>query len=143
MARPSNKRRWIIIGLVVLAVAGGWWLKGKMFGGPPGGGPGGMGPGGMALPVEGTPAVKGRIGQKLTVVGQVDAINGASLKAEIAGRVIKVGNEDGQPVKKGTILFKLDDSVLKAQYGQAVANLSLAENTAARQQRLLAVGAAS
>ena len=124
--------------LLAAAAAGAWWAYHHWFGAPRQ-----AAPGAMAVTVEGLAATSGHIAQTLTVSGQVEALHGAELRAEIAGRVVAVPAADGTPVKRGDVLIQLDDSVLKAQLAQAQANLQLSENTAARNKRLLAAGAVS
>ncbi|MFA5207045.1 MAG: efflux RND transporter periplasmic adaptor subunit [Lentisphaeria bacterium] len=138
--RPS-RRGWVLAGVALLALAGGIGWKLTHRGAPGAGGPGGMG--GMALPVEATTARQGTMTETLDVPGQVQAGEGVVLAPEIAGRVIKIGFEDGSRVKAGQVLFRLDDSVQRAALAQAQANLQVALNNLGRYQRLLAVNAAS
>jgi len=44
-----------------------------------------------------------------------------NIAAELSGRIIQVGPEQGQQVKAGDVLIKLDDAALQAQYEQAKA----------------------
>jgi membrane fusion protein (multidrug efflux system) len=97
----------------------------------------------MGLPVEGIAAVEGPIAQDLQVVGQVVASNGTELRSEVTGRVVKINFKDGSPVKAGTQLVVLDDSVQAAALAQAQANALLAQANVGRYQRLLAQDAAS
>lgn len=137
MAGRKNKR-WVGVAAAAVLLLGAWWAWGKMTGGAPA--QGGAKP---PLPVEATTALQGRIAESLVVVGQVTPLFGAEIKAEIAGRVVRLNKPDGSNVKKGEEIIRLDDSVLAAQMAQASANLSVAKNTAARTGRLLDVGAAS
>lgn len=125
--------------LLLIATAGGGayylWPRGDAAVAP--------GAGGFALPVEAVPAVQGPLAETLTVVGQVVANQGVDVTSEISGKVTKIAFEEGQPVKAGVLLFRLDDSVLQAQLAQAQANLQLAENNVGRNQRLLAEQASS
>lgn len=136
MAGRKNKRLvWVAAAAVLLL--GAWWAWGKMAGGPPAQG------GRPPVAIEATTATQGRLAESLVVVGQVTPLFGAEIKAEIAGRVVRLGKPDGSAVKAGEEIIRLDDSVLAAQLAQASANLSVARNTAARTGRLLEVGAAS
>ncbi|HQX76875.1 MAG TPA: biotin/lipoyl-binding protein, partial [Thermoflexales bacterium] len=49
-----------------------------------------------------------------------------NVAAEVAGRVIESKIEEGQPVKAGQVLAKLDDASLQAQYAQAKAAVQAA-----------------
>ena len=62
-----------------------------------------------------------------------------SIAPQIGGEVISISVEEGAQVKKGDELFRLDDSLLKAQRDQASAAVQLAEaalNTARAQYEL-------
>ncbi|HQV69044.1 MAG: HlyD family efflux transporter periplasmic adaptor subunit [Anaerolineae bacterium] len=50
-----------------------------------------------------------------------------NVAAEVAGRVIESKIEEGQPVKAGQVLAKLDDASLQAQYAQAKAAVQAAQ----------------
>ena len=52
---------------------------------------------------------------------EVEQIN---LGPEVSGRVIQVLAEEGQPVTAGQVLFRLDDTLLKAQRTQAEAEMA-------------------
>ncbi len=54
----------------------------------------------------------------------------ASIGPEIAGRVVEVFVDEGQKVKAGDKLFRLDDILLKAQRSAAAASLETAKATA-------------
>ncbi|MEN4012490.1 MAG: efflux RND transporter periplasmic adaptor subunit [Bellilinea sp.] len=62
----------------------------------------------------------------LTASGTVSARQ-VSVAPEIGGKVVKVLVEEGQPVKAGDVLFRLDDASLQAQREQAAAAVQVAE----------------
>ncbi|HMN15043.1 MAG TPA: biotin/lipoyl-binding protein, partial [Bellilinea sp.] len=55
------------------------------------------------------------------------ASRNANIVPQLAGIVVGISVEEGASVKKGDELFRLDDSLLKAQRNQANAAVSLAE----------------
>jgi membrane fusion protein (multidrug efflux system) len=55
--------------------------------------------------------------------------NSVSISSKILGRIIYLGTDEGDTVKAGQILVKLDDSDLKAQEAAAQADLALAQNS--------------
>ncbi len=57
----------------------------------------------------------------LNGVGTVQAFNTAIMKAQVTGRVIDVPYTEGQDVKEGDILAKIDPQLYQAAYDQAVA----------------------
>jgi len=71
--------------------------------------------------------VKGEEWQSQTdVVGSLSAVQGVTISAELAGKVVKIGFESGSDVKQGDLLVQLDDSVEQAdlQSAQAMSDLS-------------------
>ncbi len=79
----------------------------------------------------------------LQASGTVEA-DSISLAAEMAGRIVDVLAEEGQAVKKGDILFRLDDSLLQSQRERAqaaveasLANVVVAETGLASAQAAL------
>ena len=110
--------------LVVAVVAAGYWAlflrptaesKGTPGGGPPG------------VVVEATAAIKATSVRKLKAVGTLTSNLSVIIRPEIAGRLVKLGFEDGGQVKKGQVLAVLDRSVLLAELNEARADLRLAE----------------
>ncbi|GAB4418686.1 MAG: efflux RND transporter periplasmic adaptor subunit [Anaerolineales bacterium] len=77
-------------------------------------------------------------GSELTASGTISALT-VNIAPQIGGEVVSVSVEEGQQVKAGDELFRLDDSLLKAQHQQAEAAVQLAEaalNTAQNQYGL-------
>jgi HlyD family secretion protein len=62
----------------------------------------------------------------LTASGTVETIQ-VDISPEITGRVAEVSIDDGAAVTTGQMLFKLDDTLLRAQLAQAQANLAAAQ----------------
>ncbi len=62
----------------------------------------------------------------LQVSGTVEAEK-VSLAAELSGRVVEILAEEGQAVKAGEVLFRLDDSLLQVQRERATAALQTAQ----------------
>lgn len=59
----------------------------------------------------------------LSAVGQVQAARQAVVRARIEGLLTEVNFSEGQPVKQGQVLARLDDRSLQAQVAQAEAEL--------------------
>ncbi len=68
-----------------------------------------------------------------TVPGNVLAEQQVEVQAEISGKVVQIGFREGEPVKAGQLLVRLDDAELKARADQASARLLLART---REKRL-------
>lgn len=80
----------------------------------------------------------GQVQRSWTAVGSLRADESVVVRPEIAGRITRIGFEEGQLVTQGVALFELDDSVFRAQLAQAQANLALSTRNAARAEELYA-----
>ncbi len=76
-------------------------------------------------------------------VGTLVPNESVAIAPELSRRVVKVLATDGQKVKKGELLFKLDDADLGAQMGELAVRRRLAVDVEARQKRLRAEGLSS
>jgi len=66
-----------------------------------------------------------------------------AISPELTRRVVKVSADDGQRVKKGDVLFKLDDLDLGAELSELVVKKKLAEDVESRQKKLRDEGLSS
>ena len=64
----------------------------------------------------------------LSAVGSLRSDEAVVLRPEVAGRIQSIEFKEGQPVKRGQPLIRLDDSVPRAELAQARANLTLAQS---------------
>ena len=71
-------------------------------------------------------------------VGSVKALNTALVRAQVDGRLLSVNFKEGQDVKKGDVLAKIDPVTYQAQLDQATAKKALDEALLANTQRDLA-----
>lgn len=76
--------------------------------------------------------------RELVAVGSLRADESVTVASEIAGRLVRIGFSEGRPVKAGTVLFELDDSIYRAEVEQARANLVLSRRSAERAEELFA-----
>jgi membrane fusion protein, multidrug efflux system len=60
----------------------------------------------------------------LTGIGNVTALNTATVRSMVTEQIVSIDFKDGQSVKKGELLAQLDPSTLQAQLDQAEANLA-------------------
>jgi len=60
----------------------------------------------------------------LTGIGNVAALNTATVRSMVTEQIVSIDFKDGQFVKKGELLAQLDPSTLQAQLDQAEANLA-------------------
>jgi RND family efflux transporter, MFP subunit len=75
--------------------------------------------------------------EKLQATGSLLPRESVTLQSEREGMVRSIAFQEGQPVKEGALLLKIDDSELSAQLQRAQARLQLAIADEARQRGLL------
>jgi len=68
----------------------------------------------------------------LRAIGNVDPYSSVAVKARVDGQIVEVDFREGQAVRKGEVLFRLDARPFQAALRQAEANL--ARDTASRDQ---------
>jgi multidrug efflux system membrane fusion protein len=86
----------------------------------------------LAVPVTVAQVLQETVPYRLDAIGNVEAYATVSIKARVDGQIVEVGFKEGQPVRKGQILFKIDPRPFEAAFRQAEANFS--RDTAARDQ---------
>ncbi|MCC7272178.1 MAG: efflux RND transporter periplasmic adaptor subunit [Alphaproteobacteria bacterium] len=133
-----------ILGILVVlaAAAGGGWLywdkvmvpaKNRSAQSAP--------PAGFAMPVEAAPVIIARADRRIAAVGTLRSNESVTVRPEIAGRIVTIGFEEGQKVRRGQVLIQLDTSVEKAELAQSQAQLALARANAERADELVRRGA--
>lgn len=70
---------------------------------------------------------KGIVESAITLSGKVMPIQDINISAKVPGKVVRINFEVGQQVKKGDILFSIDDSDIRLQLKQAEAALIAAK----------------
>src|SRR5689334_15942498 len=138
--RSSGRaRRWLMIGLPtagILVLAAVPLIRGGSLGSP--------------LPVHLTPATMvspARSGAMLVASGYVVAQRKAAVASKGTGRLVYLGVLEGDRVRVGQVIARIEDADVKAQLAQAQANLQVsraelrdAENSLARERFLLDSG---
>ena len=97
---------------------------------------GGRGP--AAIPVSVSPAVQQNVPVRLQAIGNVEALSTVSVKARVDGQIVALNFKEGQEVRKGDVLFRIDARPYEATLKQAEANAlrdAAARNQARSQER--------
>ena len=76
-------------------------------------------------------------------VGSLTAVQGVTMAAELAGKVVRIAFEPGAKVHAGDLLVKQDSTTEEAQLRSAEAQIALAQNNYNRIEQLLTRGAIS
>ncbi|MEJ1966245.1 MAG: efflux RND transporter periplasmic adaptor subunit [Gammaproteobacteria bacterium] len=121
----GSTRRWVLIGCSIVLVAGlgagAWWFLSRPSGIPVADA--------VAKEAGGTvmPGGKSTGASMLDASGYVVARHSATVASKMLGRVEEVNIEEGQAVKEGQIIARLDDTNTRAQLVQARASVAQAE----------------
>jgi membrane fusion protein, multidrug efflux system len=99
-------------------------------------GPGSLSPA-QVLPVEAVVVKPTLFERKLVVTGTILANESVEVKTETSGKIMRIYFTEGQPVKKGGLLIKIDDEELRAQVEKQKYNKKLNEDNEFRQRKLL------
>lgn len=71
------------------------------------------------MPVEVTRPFRRELQETIQVMGTIKALRDITIGSELVGRVVYVGSREGDFVKAGQVLIRLDDSTIRAQVDQA------------------------
>ncbi|HET6468522.1 MAG TPA: efflux RND transporter periplasmic adaptor subunit [Geminicoccaceae bacterium] len=93
------------------------------------------------VPVEVTQPRIGRAAQLIHASGTLQSVESVTVQSEIAGRIVRLGFEQGERVEAGTVLVELDPTTLRAELEQAEAMLAVARQNHDRAQQLARQGA--
>ena len=89
-------------------------------------------------PVEVAVAELGTAARNVTATGSIEPIRTVTINSQLAGAVREVAVEEGDVVRQGSLLARLDSRELEAQLGSAAAGLEVAGRAAERAERLRA-----
>jgi membrane fusion protein, multidrug efflux system len=119
-AAKHGRRAPLLVGLVMIAVASGGYLGWRHFANAPSA---------PAAPPPPVPVIAAAVQKQnfpivLTGIGNVAALNSATVRSMVTEQILSIDFKDGQVVKKGQLLAQLDPSTYQAQLDQAEANLA-------------------
>lgn len=92
-------------------------------------------------PVEVAKARASESSTQLESVGALASDESVSIAAEVAGRIADLSFKEGEPVKAGSVLVKLDDALARAELADSDAGLRLAQSNFTRATSLSQSGA--
>jgi len=108
----KNKWLWVII---IIAIIGGAFAYYKISGSKP------------AIQYTTEDVTRGNLIQTVTATGEVDSAHDINLSFRQSGRLAELNVEEGNLVKAGQILAKINSSAIQAQIDQAQANVRAAQ----------------
>jgi multidrug efflux system membrane fusion protein len=118
-----GSRRLVLIAVLVVVVAGA--VLGTYFitdGRAKDGAKAPKGKGSPAIPVTVARVQQQTVPVRLLAIGNVEAYATVGVKARVDGQIVEVNFREGQPVKKGEVLFRIDPRPYAAALRQAEAN---------------------
>jgi len=119
--KRSRARRYVVSALVLLAIGGAlYYVYGT------GGAPQRRGPGRFAgmegpVPILAAQVVVSDMPVYLNAVGTTKALNTVTVKPQVDGKLLEVKFKEGQDVKKGDVLARIDPVTYQATLDQAIA----------------------
>ena len=115
----SHTRRNLAIGIIVIVAAAA--LVYVFTKSPPQQNRGRFGAEGGTVPVLVAPAAKADVPVYLDAVGTIKALNTVTVRPQVDGKLLSVGFKEGDDVKKGDVLARIDPTTYQAQLDQAIA----------------------
>lgn len=123
------KRLYLIVALIAVLGYAGWrtgivrWplTKAPQTAEGEGGGRGGPGGGNFPVVITAADIRTADVPVTLDAIGTVQALNTVTVKPQVDGKLIEVNFKEGQDVKAGDVLARIDPTTYQAQYDQAVA----------------------
>lgn len=129
---PKYRTLALLALLAASAACGGDGEAAPAKGGGPGGGRGPSGP----PAVETAAVTRGSIARELEVSGNVEPLRVVGVNAQVGGALVAVAVEEGDFVREGQVLARMDDREIAAQAASAVASWEVARDALARARQL-------
>lgn len=127
----------ILFRSLILCIVPALWLAGCKKPAAPSGGGGKPAGGGFAVQAVVIEARVQPVTESLSLVGSVTANEMVEIKSETDGTVEEILFSEGQNVKQGDLMLRLDDSKMAATVSEAEANFKLTATTYERNKQLL------
>ncbi len=148
--QPQGKRGWLGWVIALVLIGGLAWAKITYFPSPnaekdagakggKGAAPGGKGgPGGKPkVPVQVYIVAATKLSDQVASTGSVMADEAVTIQSEISGKITSLNIQEGQPVRKGQLLFTINAADVQAQLRKQEYNIKLYRDQEARQRTLL------
>ena len=150
--QPKGKRGWLGWVIAIVLIAGLAWAKIKYFPSPnadkdagakgsKGAAPGGKGggPGSKPkVPVQVYVVAATKLADEISSTGSVMADESVTIQSEISGKITSLNIQEGQPVRKGQLLFTINAADVQAQLRKQEYNIRLYQAQEQRERTLLA-----
>ena len=148
---PKGQRSWLGWVIALVLIGGLAWAKIKYFPSPnaekeagakggKGAAPGGKGGSGgkPKTPVQVYVVAATKLADEVTSTGSVMADEAVTIQSEISGKITSLNIREGQPVRKGQLLFTINAADVQAQLRKQEYNIRLYRAQEQRERTLLA-----
>lgn len=117
-AYKTRMKKLLIISVIIVAVAAGGYFLFWSGGGKE-----------TALAVQSkiVMPIRGELRVTINSTGKVEPVKTVEVKSKASGEIIHLGFEEGDYVKQGDLLCKIDPELVKFEYDKAVADLAVAK----------------
>jgi membrane fusion protein (multidrug efflux system) len=92
----------------------------------------------QVIPVDFAVAELGSASRSVSATGTIEPIRSVGINSQISGAILAVNVEEGNTVRQGAVLARIDSREVEAQLASAEASLELARRTAERSEQLRA-----
>ena len=116
---PIARRRWWLIGVVIALIAIAAIVTYLASGTGASGAAKGRAP--AAIPVSVVTVAQQSMPVRIAAIGNVEPFSTVSLKARVDGQILDVGFKEGEEVREGQVLFRIDPKPFEAALRQAEA----------------------
>jgi membrane fusion protein, multidrug efflux system len=117
--RQRFRQRWAWLVIVVAIAVAGYFLSARVIHGQSSVSASARGQKPAAIPVVATAATAGDLGVYLTGLGTVTPLNTVTVRSRVDGELIDVAFREGQIVRKGDLLARVDPRPFQVQLTQA------------------------
>ena len=111
----------LVVGALLLAGAAAWWAASGTSGAAPNAKGKGAVSSAAGAPVETAVAKAMRTTTDIPAVGSLRSDEHVQIAPEIVGRIAEIRFQEGEPVKEGDVLVRLDDALAQAEVADAEA----------------------
>ena len=145
---PKRSRSWLGWLIAALLIGGMTWAKAHYFpsptadkegGGKNGAGGGKSGPGGAGtkVPVQVYVVAATHLSDEVASTGSIIADESVTIQSEISGKITSLNIPEGQPVRKGQLLFTINAADVQAQLQKQEYTIKLYRDQEKRERTLL------
>ena len=125
--RSVRMRRWMWMAIVIVAAVGAWWYFS----------PNNADSSGNPLMLRSAVVSRGDLVVSITATGRIDPLEKVEVKSKASGEIVQLPIEEGDFVRKGDLIARLDRRTAQNDFDQATADQAVARVTQEQRQKEL------